>query len=278
MLQNGTIRDWKGNVLTLGNLRTRAALTDPYTPYLVQPMGQTGYGDPVFSDEFQVGTLHSKWIPWYPDTAFWNATVPGGHQTNSNEPQGYDASGITFDADGMVLTYRAGNDAVPELDYTSGMVCSYESFNQLYGYFEARMLLANVEGAWPAFWLMPQDMVWPPEIDIMENFAKGSFNTKTDHTFHYPNPPGGAPNGTQHEYGVDVGNAWHVFGARWEPGRIRWYVDGVQVKDLTIDPSLADGPMYMICNLAGNKDNVPDPGVVPFSVKVSHIRAWALPS
>jgi len=76
-----------------------------------------------------------------------------------------------------------------------------------------------------------------------------------------------------HGYDQDVGTSWHTFGGLWEPGRIRWYVDGVVVKDLATD--LADQPMYLICNLAGQKDSTP---TTPASIHVDYIRAWALPA
>lgn len=244
-------------------------LVDPATPDGVQPVGHTGY-ELAFSDEFAAGSLDSKWLPWYPDTDFWNTTVPGGHKSNTDEPQGYDPSGITFDADGMVLTMRE-EETVAGLAYTSGMVCSYPSFNPTYGYFEARMKLTDTADAWPAFWMHPTDMDWPPEIDWMENFAQASFNLQTEHTFHYPQPTPGGMSGTTHNYAQDVGADWHTFGGLWEPGRIRWYVDGALVKDLAVATSKA---MYLICNLAGQQDSTP---TVPASIHVDYIRAWALP-
>lgn len=265
------VRDFQGNLLAV--TFAEAPLVDPLTPLGVQPAGLTGFGHPVFSDEFAGPALDaSKWIPHYPDTDFWNTTVPGGHLTNTDEPQGYDLSGITFDADGAVLTLRQESTSVPELAYTSGMLCSYPSFNPLYGAFEARMKLTDTEDAWPAFWMAPTDQVWPPEIDWMENDGKASFNLQTYHTFHYPRPDPGGNSGTTHDYAQDVGSEWHTFGGLWEPDRIRWYVDGVVVKDLATN--LADKAMYLICNLAGKQGSTPQ---VPASVHVDYIRAWALP-
>lgn len=268
------LRDRNGNLLgQRGKPAPAGPLVDPLTPLNAQPVGHTGY-DIAFSDEFKAGSLDtSKWEPWYPDTEFWNTTTPGGHKTNSNEPQGYDLSGITFDTDGMVLTLREDNAAVPELAYTSGMVTSYPSFNPTYGYFEARMLLLNVDDAWPAFWMMPTAQVRYPEMDIMENFSKASFNLQTEHTFHTPGS--GTIDGTTYDYAQDVGNNWHTYGFLWEPGRMRWYVDGDLAKDLSVDAGMIDEPMYMICNLAADQGSTPP---APFSIKVSHIRAWALPN
>jgi beta-glucanase (GH16 family) len=257
----------------IGETPHASPLTDPFTRYGVQPVGQSGYGDPVFSDEFKMGFNAAKWEPYYPDTAFWNTTVPGGHLTNSNEPQGYDLSAISFDADGMVLTMRH-EETVEGLAYTSGMITSYPSFNPIYGYFEARMKLSNTNGAWPAFWMFPTNQVWPPEIDIMENWGKASYNLQTEHTFHYPRPTPGSYSGSTYGYPQDIGNDFHVWGCRWEPGRIRWYVDGQLAKDLTIVETYANRQMFLILNFAGAHGSSPQ---VPASVKIDYVRAWALP-
>lgn len=255
---------------------TDTGLIDPTTTAGVQPAvsGASGY-TLTFSDEFASGTFNAnRWIPWYPDTAFWNATTPGGHKTNTNEPQGYDESGITFDADGLKLTMRNSNAAVPELAYTSGMVCSYPAFGQTYGFFEARMKLVNAQGAWPAFWMDRVDQTWPPEIDIMENFAQPSFNLTTTHTYH---PAGGGSSSTQYTWqvGVDDLADWHTYGARWESGRIRWYADGTLVKDYS-NANVSNAAMYLICNLAGQPSDVPASGTLPISIHVRYIRAWSL--
>lgn len=271
------IFDRNGNpapFLAYGETPHASPLTDPFTRYGVQPVGLSGFGDPVFSDEFKLNALDTtKWLPWYPDTPFWATSVPGGHKTNSNEPQGYDPSAISFDADGMVLTMRQ-EEVVPGLDYTSGMVCSYPSFNPIHGYFEARMKLSNTTGAWPAFWMFPTNHVWPPEIDIMENWGKPSYNLQTEHTFHFPRPTPGSYLADTHNYTNDVGNDFHVWGCLWEPERIRWYVDGALTFDLEIEPEYADRQMFLICNFAGAHGSSPQ---VPASVKVDYIRAWALP-
>ena len=258
-----------------------AGLIDPATPAAQQPIGPSDMAFRLsFSDEFAAGILNaSRWIPWYPDTPFWNATTPGGHRTNTGEPQGYDPSGISFDTDGLVLTMRNSNAAVPQLPYTSGMICSYPSFAQSYGFFEAKMKLANVDGSWPAFWMDCADQSWPPEIDIMENWGAASWNTSVTHTYHYPQPTPGGYSATKYDVPVgDVGTSWHTYGCLWEPGRLRWYVDGVLTKDL-VDANVTDKAMYMICNLAGRNYSTP-PAVadLPFSIHVRYIRAWALPA
>lgn len=251
-------------------------LIDPTTTPGQQPVGKTGL-TLTFSDEFNGGALDRlKWDPWYPDTAFWNAPIQGypGHKTNTDEPQVYDPSGITFDGSSMVFTMR--NEAsVPapyatQWPFTSGMVTSYPSFNQAYGYFETRMRMPVGGGnGWPAFWMDRTDQVWPPEIDWMEfNIDGGSTVTQTYHHV------SGATDHTPHLEPITDGSGWHVYGGEWRPGRLDWYIDGALTESF-IDGTINSQPMYIICNLAWKSWVAPNPAQLPMSIYVDYIRAWA---
>ena len=55
--------------------------------------------------------------------------------------------------------------------WDSGMIRSKKLIK--YGYLEARVRMPKGIGIWPAFWIIPEREVWPPEIDIFEYVYNG---------------------------------------------------------------------------------------------------------
>lgn len=159
--------------------------------------------------------------------------------------------------------------------YTSGRVNTQNKHDFKYGLFEARAKVPRGKGFLPAFWMMPTNEnlygQWPRcgEIDIME--VLGNRTDTSYGTIHYGNPH----SESQGKYTPDTGDfadEYHVFTAEWEPGRIRWYVDGKLIHtenkwysategqgEITY-PAPFDQPFYMILNLAvgGNWPGDPD--------------------
>lgn len=157
------------------------------------------------------------------------------------------------------------------LDYTSGMIASRFSFAQRYGYFEMRAALPVGKGFWPAFWLLPIDKSWPPEIDIVE--AIGG-----DHLYFSPHCPG-QRNQPAGEMRLADPKAFHTFGLLWTAERLRWYVDGHQMAEAAACPAMRR-PMYVLANLAvgGKWPGNPDASTpFPAQMKLDYIRVWQLP-
>lgn len=70
--------------------------------------------------------------------------------------------------------------------FLTGGVYTKDKVSFGFGRWEIRAKLNGARGAWPAFWLLPQDGEWPDggEIDIMERLNHDSITYQTVHT-HY---------------------------------------------------------------------------------------------
>ncbi|MBP3325438.1 MAG: carbohydrate binding domain-containing protein [Coprococcus sp.] len=149
--------------------------------------------------------------------------------------------------------------------YTSGRINTQNKHDFTYGRFEVKAKVPEGAGYLPAFWMMPTDEnlygQWPRcgEIDIME--VMGSDTTKAYGTIHYGNPHAESQ-GTKVLTSGNYADEYHVFSCEWEPGSIKWYIDGVlyheendwhstTVGQGTVSyPAPFDQPFYLILNLA----------------------------
>jgi hypothetical protein len=157
--------------------------------------------------------------------------------------------------------------------YTSGLITSQYSHKQLYGVFEMRAKLPKGKGLWPAFWLLPIDHSWPPEIDILEvlgndptilhtNAHSKASGTHTDAPSVIPVP--------------DTSADFHNYAVDWEQNEIRWYFDDVEVARAPTPPDMHK-PMYMLVNLAvgGHWPGDPDASTrLPADLAIHWIRAY----
>ena len=165
------------------------------------------------------------------------------------------------------------NLALRRITYSSGMISSRDRFAQKYGYWESRMRWSGGKGIWPAFWLLPQDGRWPPEIDIME--ALGDQPSRVFSSTH--------SNIAQHNTTLPVtlagsSNKFHTYGALWLPDRIEYYIDGKKTVSIPVSADMTQ-PMYMVLNLAvgGNWPGYPDDTTtLPAHLDIAYIKVWRL--
>ena len=154
-----------------------------------------------------------------------------------------------------------------DLRYSSGLINTQPSFSQLYGYFEMRALLPVGKGLWPAFWMLPADLSWPPEIDVMESIGDAGKVYVTAHS--------NAAKGHGGEASVTPG-VFHTFAVSWDERQLVWYVDGVAVERQTT-PADMHKPMFLLANLAvgGNWPGDPDATTrFPAVYAIDYIRAY----
>jgi beta-glucanase (GH16 family) len=189
--------------------------------------------------------------------------------------------------------------------YTSARLKSEGLFSFQYGRIEAKMMLPESQGMWPAFWLLGNNIAtidWPScgELDVMEHID-GS------------NPPpyvGAAPLGydwiagsvhggtssnvesesqTYHPTAFSAA-AWHTYGMIWTKGQIQYYVDSPSNVYATYNSTDSQwsptpwpfdaGPQFIILNLAvggswpGNV-NVGSTTVFPSTMQVQYVHIYA---
>ncbi|TCN33069.1 family 16 glycosylhydrolase [Sinorhizobium americanum] len=239
----------------------------------------------TFSDEFNTLQLQNGTSGvWEPK--FWWAPEKGSTLTGNGELQWYinpsyqpTASANPFSVSNGILTITAkpASEAIQAeingYDYTSGLLTTHSSFAQTYGYFEIRADMPDDQGVWPAFWLLPADGSWPPELDVVE--MRGQDPNTVIATVH-SNETGSQ---TSIASAVKVADAsgFHKYGVLWTEDEIVWYFDDAAIARADTPSDMHD-PMYMLVNLAvGGIAGAPSDGLVDGSqMKIDYIRAYQL--
>lgn len=160
------------------------------------------------------------------------------------------------------LVPRLGN-----YPYVSGVISSQPSFSQLHGYFEMRAKLPGGKGLWPAFWLLPKDLSWPPEIDVMESVGDPTTVYSTAHSAFVP---------PVEIAGRITPDAYHTFAVSWDDTKLIYYVDGREIGRQATPRDLTK-PMFMVANLAvgGAWPGSPDGSTrFPAKLTIDYIRAY----
>ncbi|WP_426124214.1 family 16 glycosylhydrolase [Pararhizobium sp. PWRC1-1] len=190
--------------------------------------------------------------------------------TSAANPFSIDNGVLTITAEQTLASIRS---QVEGYAYTSGMLTTHGSFAQTYGYFEIRADMPEDRGAWPAFWLLPEDGSWPPELDVVE--MRGQ-DPNTVHVTVHSNETGQQTSVSTAVSVADTGG-FHTYGVLWEEDEIVWYLDDVAVARADT-PSDMHEPMYMLVNLAvGGMAGAPNGGLPNGSdMKIDYIRAYTL--
>jgi len=208
------------------------------------------------------------------------------------------------------LCIRALKESLHGCGYTSARIRTRKRdgtalFAKRYGRFEFRAKVPHGKGLWPAIWLLPLDDRYggwaaSGEIDVMEIVGEkpheylgtvhfGSSFPKRELVTHVHAFPDGQ----------SVAD-FHVYAVEWEPGEIRWSVDGVtwatqtfwwscsklrggkgvvarSAEDLNPWPAPFDQPFYIVMNVAvgGNFPGVPNPATqFPAELIVDYVRVY----
>ena len=175
----------------------------------------------VFFDDFAGSDL---------DPAAWSRyDGPGGQNVGRRDPR-------------QVVVSQGELRVVAMGDVSGGLA---HRQNHVYGKWEVRARIDSGSGYGPAILLWPQSDRWPQdgEIDISE-IPEGS-RRRTHFTVHW-----GRNNAQAGTFSAADFTRWHVFGCEWEPGGIRYLLDGRPQWTLrTPRVAIPDKPMHLAIQL-----------------------------
>jgi beta-glucanase (GH16 family) len=215
----------------VGPLGPLPPLTNANLPLSDQANAGQWILNPTLSDDFNGATL---------DRGRWHVNNAIGNESLGRKPALFKPDNATVDNGNLNIVFR--KETLPQKyvqlgfkDYTSAMVRTNE--RGFYGYYEARAKPMNCAGS-SAFWLAWTGMADnATEIDIFEIGGKTK-NAAFDRKYNMNAHLWATPQSTEH---IDNGSVWispwrlandfHVYGFDWQPDTLRWYVDGVLVRE-----------------------------------------------
>lgn len=223
------------------------------------------------------------------DTGLWNTgrydtrdqqagdNPPFSRPYNYAEGAAYGPNNVSQSGGALNLTIldSPAPGAPADLPRSTGMVNSMNKFSFKYGYVETRAMVPSCGGCWPAFWMVPEDNSWPPEIDIFEYMNFPTYHPQYPHTvFHYAydggetdgyeqgfehrtSTPDGKPNEWQEwlvarpaGWSANFEETWHTYGLLWTPDYVRIYIDGQLGAEVTGASNIPQKAMYLIYQMA----------------------------
>jgi beta-glucanase (GH16 family) len=151
----------------------------------------------------------------------------------------------------LIITANQLNEQQKKLlgsfDFYSGLLTTRKSFVQKYGYFEIDAKVPQLSHLLPAFWLLPFDKSWPPEIDVFE--APGHIPNTIVTTIHKRDSSGVRSHTGCNFLMPDYDKNFHKFGVLWKPDNLTFYIDRKPVSYVKTPDSFTK-PMYMLVNIA----------------------------
>ncbi len=232
------------------------------------------------------------------DQAIWSYDPHEPGWTNSELQEYTESVDNVFVKDGNLVLKAIKTEDKDGNDYfTSGKVKTQNKKDFMYGKVVVRAKVPEGQGLWPAAWMMPTDESfygqWPKcgEIDIMETL--GSQPNIAYGTIHYGEPHAEQQGKVELEEG-SFADDFHEYSVEWEPGEMRFYIDGelyhtvndwfsaAQGEDEKAYPAPFNQDFFVQLNLAvggtwpGNPDETTDFSKAEYVV--DYVRVYQKPS
>jgi hypothetical protein len=258
----------------VGPLGTVPTRTHVYLPLSDQNNTGRWELDTNLSDDFNGNTL---------DPARWHVNNAIGNESLGRKPALFTPRNASVSNGNLNIVFR--KETLPQKyvelgfkDYTSAMVRTRE--RGFYGYYEARAKPMN-SAASSAFWL-----AWTgftdnaTEIDIFEIGGKTK-NAASDRSYNMNAHLWATPQSNEH---IANGSTWtspwrlasdfHVYGFDWQPDTLRWYVDGVLVRESKNRHFFFPMQIVFDSEAMWKWFGVVDDADLPSTFEVDYIRMW----
>lgn len=179
-------------------------------------------------------------------------------------------------------------------------------FSTLYGRVEFRARVPWGKGLWPALWMLPVDDRYggwaaSGEIDLIEIVGERPGEVLNSIHFGSSFPRRSLITATHALPGGSLVSDWHTYAVEWDPGRLRFLVDGIETctydhwwscslhdasgqgleargpQDLNPWPAPFDQPFYLLMNVAvgGNFPGAPNASTrFPAELVVDYVRVY----
>jgi len=222
----------------------------------------------VWSDEFNTNGS--------PDSTKWGYNTGGGGWGN-NELEYYTSRPANAVVSGGVLKIIAQKESYGGSNYTSARLLSQNKFSFEYGKIEVNAKIPGNAGAWPAIWMLGNDIstvAWPGcgEIDIMENV--GNQPNKIFGTVHFTGQPNGGVGGTT--VLPTAYSDFHRYAVTWTPTLITFLIDDVPYFTYNNNGDPFNQKFFVILNVAvgGNFGGAVDPNFQTGEMDIDYVRVY----
>ncbi len=228
----------------------------------------------------------------------------------NEELQYYTDRPVNASVKDSVLTISAVKESLHGCGYTSARLKTRKRdgtplFTQQYGRFEFRAVVPHGKGLWPALWMLPQDDAYggwaaSGEIDVMEIVGEKPHQVLGSVHFGCGFPERELVTHTHTLANGSTVSDWHIYAVEWEPGEVRWLIDGEtwatqsfwwscslqdsgvgqrprNKADINPWPAPFDKPFYLLMNVAvgGNFPGHPNPQTAfPAQMLVDYVRVY----
>jgi len=220
------------------------------------------------SDEFDGKRLDEA--KWWPKNPTWKGRQPGW----------FSPKNVAVRDGRLQLTMRKEEppEEARKAGYRTYTCAAVQSKSKvLYGYFEVKARAMASAGS-SSFWFYDVQKDWWTEIDVFEIGGRAPrFERKlniTMHVFHTPQEKKHWSIGGVFMAPWDLANAEHVYGLEWDQRRIKFYLDGVLVRE---------GPnthWHQPLTLNFDSETMPDwfglpkDSDLPSTYSIDYVRAW----